>query len=199
MRTPSRTRRRPLSEDAGFSLVELAVYIVILGIISTIIAATTLSLFRSEATVSGLTTSASDAQNATTLLRADIRNARQFATSTDGTTVTASVAGQSATVTWQCVRWQVTGTGAERTLTRSTRNDASAQTWSSPVTLLSAIRPAVTGSPYFAGGAASGIAGSLTYNLRVNTAEDGALNVTGEFRNRAQAAVATPATTCFTP
>lgn len=195
----TRAQQRTQRADAGFSLVELAVYIVILGIISTIIAATTLSLFWSEAAVSGLTTSASDAQNATTQLRADIRNARQFATSTDGTTVTASVAGKTTPVTWQCVRWQVTGTGADRTLTRSTRTDASAQTWSSPVTLLAAIRPAVSGSPYFAGGAASGIAGSLTYNLRVNTAEDGALTVTGEFRNRAQAAVATPATTCFTP
>lgn len=185
-------------DDHGFSLVELAVYIVILGIIATIVAATTLSLFRSEATVSGLTTSASDAQNATTMLRSDIRNARQFVTSADGATVTASIASRTTPVTWQCVRWQVSGTGADRSLARQSRTDASAQAWSSAATMLSGIVPAVSGSPYFSGGAASGIKGSLSYALRVNTSDSGAINVTGDARNRAQAAVATPATTCFT-
>lgn len=192
--------RRPVpTRDGGFSLVELAVYIVILGIISTIVATTVISLFRSESTVSGLTTSASDGQNAMTQLRSDIRNARQFATSSDGSTVTASVASRAATLAWQCVRWQVTVSGSDRVITRSLRGDSSGQTWSTPVTLLAGIQAPASGSQHFSGGAASGIQGTLSYSLRINTAENGAINVTGEARNRAQSAVATPATTCFTP
>ena len=192
-------KRFSLARDGGFSLVELAVYIVILGIISTIVAATTLSLFRSESTVSGLTTSASDGQNATTQLRSDIRNARQFATNSDGSTVTASVASRAASLAWQCVRWQVTGTGSDLALTRSVRGDSTGQTWSTPANLLAGIQTPASGSQHFSGGAASGIEGTLSYSLRINTAEDGAITVTGEARNRAQSAVATPATTCFTP
>ncbi|MGK0714568.1 PulJ/GspJ family protein [Leucobacter sp. W1153] len=190
-------------DDAGFSLVELAVYIVVLGLISTIIATTMVSLFRSESTVSGLTTSASDGQNAATLLRADIRNAREFRVTDGGATLTASVAGRSASITWQCVRWQVTGTGNERNLTRDVKPDSAGQPWNAPSslpTLLTGVGPRSEGTvslPFFAGGAASGVEGTLTYSWRVTTADEGAINIVGDARNRTQGQVATPATTCF--
>ncbi|MGK0741070.1 PulJ/GspJ family protein [Leucobacter sp. Z1108] len=189
--------------DAGFSLVELAVYIVVLGLISTVIATTMVSLFRSESTVSGLTTSASDGQNAATILRADIRNAREFRVTDGGATLTASVAGRSASITWQCVRWQVTGSGNERILTRDEKPDAAGQPWNTVGSLpifLTEVGPRTDGAttfPFFAGGAASGVEGTLTYSWRVGTSDGGTINIVGDTRNRTQGQVANPATTCF--
>lgn len=195
--------RDPRAADVGFSLVELAVYIVVLGLISTIIATTMVSLFRSESTVSGLTTSASDGQNAATLLRADIRNAREFRVTDGGATVTASVAGRSASISWECVRWQVTGTGNDRRLTRDSKADSAGQVWNDLADLpsfLTGVGPrtdGVTTIPFFAGGAASGLEGTLSYSWRVTTADRGSINIVGDARNRTQGQVTTPATTCF--
>lgn len=193
-------RPRTPESDSGFSLVELVVYIVVLGIISTIIATTMVSLFRSEATVSGLTTSASDAQNAATQLRSDMRNAREFRVTDGGATVTASVAGRSTTLNWQCVRWQVTGTGDNRTLARSARPDSAGQSWDTPGNLVAGVSARTSGGtpvPFFVGGAAPGVQGNLTYSWRVATAEDGAISVVGNASSRSQGQVATPATSCF--
>lgn len=196
--------RRQRADDAGFSLVELAVYIVVIGLISTIIATTMVSLFRSESTVSGLTTSASDGQNAATLLRADIRNAREFrVTGGDGETLTASVAGKSTPLTWQCVRWQVTGSGNDRVLTRDEKPDTAGESWTALSvlpTFLSGIAPRVEGAtaiPFFQGSASSGVEGTLSYSWRVAPDNGGTISIVGDARNRTQGQVAIPATTCF--
>lgn len=193
-------RTRTPAPDAGFSLVELAVYIVVLGLISTIIAVTMVSLFRSEATVSGLTTSASDAQNAATQLRADIRNAREFRVTDSGATVTASVAGRTATLSWQCVRWQVAGSGDDRAVTRSTRPDSPASSWAAPGMLVTGVTERTTGAmpvPYFVGGASPGVQGNLAYSWRIATADNGSIDVVGNASSRTQGQVDIPSTTCF--
>ncbi|MGK0721165.1 PulJ/GspJ family protein [Leucobacter sp. W1478] len=194
------------ADDAGFSLVELAVYIVVLGLISTIIATTMVSLFRSESTVSDLTTSASDGQNAATLLRADIRNSRQFLVSgDDGETLTASVAGKSTPLEWRCVRWHVNGSGNDRTLTRDEKSDNFGEPWNAQASLpkfLSGVAPLTIGSnegKFFSplGGPLPGQGGVLTYSWKVAASDGGVINIVGDVRNRDQGQVDTPATTCF--
>lgn len=72
-------------DDPGFSLVELAVYVAVLGLIATIVATVMVSLFRSEQTVSVITNVSSNAQNFTTVFDRDARNARSVVPATTGT------------------------------------------------------------------------------------------------------------------
>ena len=106
-------------EESGFSLVELAIYIVLLGIVSAIVAATVLSIFRSEKSVSGLTTSANESQLFVTVLNQDIRSARELAVRDGGARLVASVASRQSPITWTCVTWQVSGSGGEYSVTRN--------------------------------------------------------------------------------
>ena len=110
---------RALSQDRGFSIPELAVYIVLLGIISAIVAASVFGLFRSQKTVSSLTTAASESQILISVLNQDLRSARELSVRNGGTTVIASVASKSSPITWRCVTWNVAGTGSNLSITRN--------------------------------------------------------------------------------
>lgn len=184
--------------DEGFSLVELAVYVAVLSIIATVVAATMLSLFRSETTVSELTSSANDAQIASTLLRDDVRNARDLRVTPDGTTLTASVATPDAEVDWVCVVWRVAPSSDGVTLTRSERPDAAGATPGAPLTLLSPVsqvtRAGVT-APYFARDASGGAI--VSYAWRVATSDNGSIDITSEVRSRAFGDAATAGSQCF--
>ena len=101
-------------KDAGFSLVELAIYVVLLGIISSIVASTVVVSFRSEQTVSDTTNVASSSQNFITAFSRDMRNARSAEVSSDGSTITAEVASTSGDICWNTVTWTFAGDRVER-------------------------------------------------------------------------------------
>lgn len=186
---------RRLSDDGGFSLVELAVYILVLGIISAVVTAVLISLFKSEDTVSGISITTSDSQNMIAFLSKDVRNSRQFQSSPDGTTLTASVAGGDAgTVVWQCVRWSVVGTGIDRSVVRQTKSDSAGAGWGSMTTLINKVR-AIGSTPFFEGNAVMGSRGSLKYSIQIATTETGAIKVTGQIGNTQQGSAA--ASYCF--
>lgn len=167
--------------ERGFSLTELAVYIVLLGLIAAIVVTVVLSLFRSEDTVSGITNSTSESQVAVTFLQSDIRNAREFQSSSDGRTLTASVANSGATESWSCVRWTVTGTGTTQNLNRAVKDS----TWPTPTTLLTGVRPKGS-APFFSGTTAMGAQGLVKYAMQVATVNNGVIDVVGSVSNTAQ-------------
>lgn len=172
--------------DAGFSLVELAVYIVALGVIMAVVTAVMITLFRSEQTVSAVTNSTSDSQNMVAVLSGDVRNARQFETNPSGTVFTASVAGSDAAgVSWQCVRWTVAGAGSNWNVSRQTRADAPTSTWSDAPTLVGGVS-AKGSSNFFAGTTSLGARGTLQYAMQVATTGDGVIDVSGQASNTAQ-------------
>lgn len=178
-----------LRRERGFSIVELAVYIVVLGIISTVISTVVISLFRSEETVSGITSSSNESQIISTVLGNDIRNARAFRVTSNS--VTASVAGGGSTVTWQCVRW-VVSSGANATLTRQSLPDSgTVPSWGMGATMAEKVQ-AIGGNAYFSGGSAGAEAGTATaalnYNIGVPSAGNSVSKVAGLVSNRAASA-----------
>lgn len=162
-------------DDAGFSLPELGVYIIIVGILAAIMAASVLSLFRSEDTVSSLTNSANESQIFVNVLNQDLRSAREFAVRDSGNTVVASVANKGTPVTWDCVTWAVTGTVDDYTITRNGH------------ALLEHARTDGA-TPFFATATdvTQGSQGSLAYDFRVATSDSGIINVKGTVSNEAQ-------------
>lgn len=167
------------NSDSGLTLVELAIYVIILGIFSAVVAAFVLSAFRSEQAVSGITSSTSDSQNTVLILQKDIRNARQFDVSPDGRTLTASVVGAEASPTWQCVSWEVNGAGDKQWISRNTRSDASSSEWSGAARLLGGVYEVDSSTDIFSGSAALGAEGTLTYALEVSTTDNGVIDVAG--------------------
>lgn len=161
-------------EDAGLSLTELAVYVAVLGVLSTVMATMLLSLFRSEQTVSQVTGTSNSAQIAFRAITGDIERARQFDTTPDS--VTASVATGSDG--WQCVRWSIAG----KKLWLETKADSAGSAWSDPAEVVDGIGP-VEAYPFFIGSGATGT-GTLEYSFSV--AEQGAvpLDVTGQISTR---------------
>lgn len=109
-------RLRRGHEDTGFSLVELAVYIVLLGIVGTIVATVIPQAFRSEQVVADVTEVSSQSQNFSTLFRRDMANAN-LATVPSSTTVTlcaypTNSATTRANITWSLANQKVTRTVA---------------------------------------------------------------------------------------
>lgn len=175
-------RRSRLRDDSGFSLTELAVYIVVLGVISAVVAASILGLFRSEKTVSSLTNSANQSQLLVSMLNQDLRSAREFAVRNSGRTVVLSVASRTSPITWSCVTWEVSGGAdaepdSDRRITRNT------------VAILDHARQNGT-NPFFstASGADTpqGKEGTLLYDFRAATSDSGIINVEGSVSNEAQ-------------
>ena len=177
-------RRVDLSKDEGFSLTELAVYILVFGVLAAIVAMSVLSLFRTESTVSSLTNSASESQIFVSVLNQDLRSAREVAVRDEGSRVVLSVAGDSTPITWECVTWQVTGTAGDQSIARN------------GAVLLEHVR-ANGENPFFvtASGAdlPQGKEGTLHYNLRAATSESGIVNVEGVVSNEAQGQLGAPA------
>ena len=112
MSAPAATR-----EDRGFSLVELAVYVAVLGIVSTIVATVVLSLFRTEQTVSRVTNTSNDTQILSTVFTKDVHNARSAAVGGGGTSVTLQVASTTTPLCWRDVTWAFQGGAIVRTPT----------------------------------------------------------------------------------
>lgn len=99
------TRRE--ASDSGFTLVELAVYIVLLGIVSAIVAAVVMTSFRAEQTVSSTTTLANSAQTVIAQLDRDVRNSSSVSPhSGSSEEIRLCVAGSQTDVTWHEVVWK---------------------------------------------------------------------------------------------
>lgn len=179
-----RRAQRLLAEDGGFSLAELAVYIIVLGILAAVVAASVLGLFRSEKAVSSLTDSANESQIFISYLNRDLRSAREVAVRDGGQEVVASVASFSTPITWNCVTWKVTGSGDERTITRNGK------------TVLEHAQPG-GGGTFFA--TASGVdvpqgkEGTVLYDFRVATSSSGVVPVVGTVSSEAQGTLGAPA------
>lgn len=110
-------------DDAGFSLTELAVYIVLLGIVASMVAAVVITSFQAEQTVSGTTSVANDSQSVIANLDRDIRNSRSVQpASGSSTTLQLCVAESDPEVNfgWYPVIWAFSGDD----LTRSARGGA---------------------------------------------------------------------------
>lgn len=117
LRHRSGLRSGGLGCDAGLSLVELAVYILVLGVISAVVASVVISLFRSEQVVSSVTTTSNTTQNFSSVFDRDIRNARAVAaapatplvpiTSGAHSSIALEVASDTATpICWNLVTWK---------------------------------------------------------------------------------------------
>lgn len=116
--------------DAGFSLTELAVYIVLLGIITAVISAVILTSFRAEETVSTTTNMANDAQSVIANLDRDIRNSPVITPSSGVTdTIWLCVAGAGVDVSWHSLEWSFSNS----TVTRSVDGGAAATVSAAPL------------------------------------------------------------------
>lgn len=172
-------RRNRLADDSGFSMTELAVYIAVLGIITLVVAASILSLFRSEKTVSSLTNSASQLQVLVSTLNKDLRSAREFAVRDSGQTVVLSVASSTSPITWSCVTWAVAGA----------ESDPDRQIKRNGALILDHVR-SNDPDPFFATASGAdvpqGKEGTLLYDFRAGTDDSGTVNVEGSVSNEAQ-------------
>lgn len=108
---------RDHDREGGFSLVELAVYIVLLGIVTSIVAAVVMTSFRAEETVSSTTNLANSAQTVIAYLDRDIRNSPSVSPESGSSVeITLCVAGsETDVVTWHEVVWNF----SDQRITRS--------------------------------------------------------------------------------
>lgn len=190
-----RALRQNARWSAGFSLVELAVYIVVLGIISTVVTTVVLSLFRSEQTVSDISSASNDSQIISTVLTNDIRNAR--AVKVDGNQVFLSVAGSDpGAVSWSCVRWAVSATSGALVRYEVAEPVSQPVSWGAGRAMATDLSR-IDGRPYFSGGgtaaAAGNATGTVTYSLGLRSASNGILPVAGQASNR----LASTGSTCW--
>lgn len=109
------TALAPVRAERGYSLVELLVYIVVLGIISTIVATVIVSLFRTEQTVSSISSTSNDTQLFSTVFARDVHNARAATLGGGGASVTLQVASSSTPLCWRDVTWAFQGDEIART------------------------------------------------------------------------------------
>lgn len=175
--------------DRGFGLVELAVYVVVLGLIATVVASVIVSLFSGQRTVAAISTAASSSQIATTQLTDDVRNARELRVVASGAELRASVAqGNSG---WQCVRWRV----ADGALSRSVWAEGAPLSTATSAELATGVTPLAGGS-YFSlsGGGNATQTGKIRYSMRVGTVGAGAIDMSGAIANRMAGPVGT---SCF--
>lgn len=166
--------QKRLSNERGLSLVELAVYTAVFGIISTIMATMIVSLFRSEQTVTGLTESANNSQVAFRALTSDIERARQFDTNSHSVTASVAVGADG----WECVRWSV----ADGNLLLQKRSDTSGSAWSGPAIVAGGVG-SVAGLPFFSGEGHDDT-GTLHYALSFRAATTAPIETRGQISTR---------------
>lgn len=154
--------------ESGFSLVELAVYILVLGIISTVIATVVISLFKSEETVSGVTSASNDSQVISALLGNDIRNARSISLTSNQLTLSVSDSGSNSNAV-SCVRWTIASAGAQFSLARQEKG-------LQPATLASGLQK-LSGGDFFKMGSN---ARTVEYQFSLATGAAGAIPVRGQ-------------------
>lgn len=99
--------RAPRAADAGVTLTELAVYIVLLGVVGAIVAAVVVQAFRSEETVSELTSASSQGQNFSTLFRRDMANANSATVAPGGQQAVLCTFATDAATTRVPVTWSL--------------------------------------------------------------------------------------------
>lgn len=104
-----RARLRRLHDDRGFSLVELAVYIVLLGIVSAIVASVVVVSFQTERAVSATTDTANSVQTFSASFNRDVRNSRSAVVSGTLDRVTLCAVSTSGAVVWREITWTFSG------------------------------------------------------------------------------------------
>lgn len=97
---------RRLTNDSGFSLVELLVYILLFAIVGTMVVMLIINGFRSQTRITETTARTGEAQNASLQLEYDVRHAIEAQVDLGGTLLrTRTFVGSGATGTWQCRGW----------------------------------------------------------------------------------------------
>lgn len=102
------------NNDDGFTLVELLVTCLIMGLVFTVVATMFISISSAQRIVTGVTTSTTDAQVAASTIEKSLRNSSEFkltvpASTTDQLLV-ARVANQTNTLSWSCQAWYYSST-----------------------------------------------------------------------------------------
>lgn len=98
--------RRRQADDAGFSITELALYIVLLGIVAVIVATTMTAVSKATMNVTNTSMSANASQTFLTVFRGDLTTAREVVLSDNGTTLQAQVPRKSGSLCWETITWQ---------------------------------------------------------------------------------------------
>ncbi len=96
--------QRPAPRDDGFTLVELLVYVVLLGVILAAGFGLLTNSFRGSNNVSGSAEASRDGQTIARTITTSVRNASHVSVNASGTVLTAR------TATGECVAWKVDGT-----------------------------------------------------------------------------------------
>lgn len=92
--------------DAGFTLVELLVYIILLGIVGTMVAMLLINGFRSQTRITETTASTGDIQNAAAAIENDVRQAAAVDINASGTLLrTRTWVGDPDSGSYQCRGW----------------------------------------------------------------------------------------------
>jgi prepilin-type N-terminal cleavage/methylation domain-containing protein len=106
--------------DEGFSLIELLVTTMLLGLVLAVVVSIYASTSQVERTVNSVTTSATDAQLAATSIERGVRSASEVRLSGVGSTLlVARVPGSADTISWSCVAWYYSASGDGKVYTRT--------------------------------------------------------------------------------
>jgi prepilin-type N-terminal cleavage/methylation domain-containing protein len=100
-------------DESGFTLIELMVVCVLLGIVMTVLGGIFISTLRTQQTVSSVSTSSNNAQLAARTLDTRIRNSSEFQLTTPSGSdqlLVARSASTGATLSWNCYGWYYSAT-----------------------------------------------------------------------------------------
>jgi type II secretory pathway pseudopilin PulG len=95
-------------DDTGFTLVELAVYSLMVGVVIAIIAGLIISVTMTQRTISSVSAASSEAQAASDSIATGIRNSSSFkltSTSTAQALQARIAQGSGTALTWVCAAW----------------------------------------------------------------------------------------------
>ena len=114
-------RRRDLPHDAGLTLIELLVTMLLLGLVFSAVAGVMISMFAAQNTVSAVTQKTTAAQAAASNIAVGVRNASDLSLTTPSGSnqlLVVRTANSDATITWSCKAWYFdAGTATLRTKT----------------------------------------------------------------------------------
>lgn len=163
-------RRRALSDDAGLTLIELLVTVLLLGLVVSAVAGVMISMFSAQRTVASVTQKTTAAQAAASGIADGVRNASDLAlTAPSGSNqlLVVRTANSDATLTWSCRAWYFdAAAGALRATTTAdgTKITAPSATQLSKWTLVAGDLAPRTGTGIF-----TAVAGGIAISFNAQT------------------------------